>query len=390
MAGRQVLAQLGRNDLVLSSQPEITFFLEQYKSQGPFATRVIDVAFQNAPQFGTDSTVVLPVNGDLVTAMYARFNLPQLVGVAFFGRPGLLMIERVELYSGSQLIERIWGEFIVLANECEVPSGQQPGLNNLYGGPASGGLTTITPLTTYTVPLRFKALRHGLPVTPDLQVRIILNPVTKFSAENVSIPLDFKLFVEYVFLGDAERDWISRQGKRLYLCESLERARFLASAGTSNIRCVTDFLHPIKELFFTVQNSDAIGFDYTLDNSTTHQLRSLGMTFNDATRLEPEIGTTLYLGSAQFMEYHTRVPTIPFYMYSFSLDPEGDAPSGAVNFGRIKNQYFDLYLNASTRNVSRIITIWARYYQFIEVDGFKSMRVLFDNTSDTGTSAILP
>ena len=60
------------------------------------------------------------------------------------------------------------------------------------------------------------------------------------------------------------------------------------------------------------------------------------------------------------------------------------------NFGRIKNQYFDLYLNTGAQKVSRIITIWARYYQFLEVDGFKSMRVLFDNLSDTGVSAILP
>ena len=389
MAGRQVLAQLGRNDIVLSSQPDITFFLEQYKSQGPFATRVIDVAFQNAPQYGTDSTVTLPQNGDLVTAMYARFNLPQLVGVAFFGRPGPLMIERAELYTGTQLIERIWGEFIVLANECEVSSGQQTGLTNLYGPPATGG-ATVAPATTYTVPLRFKTIRKGLPVTPDLQIRLVLNPVAKFSAENVNITLDFHLFVEYAFLGDAERDWITQRGKRLYLCENLERARFLAPTGTSNIRCVTEFLHPVKELFFTVQNSDAQGFDYTLDSSNVHQLNSLGITFNDATRLDTTIGTTLYLGTAQFMEYHTRVPTVPFYMYSFSLDPEGDAPSGAVNFGRIKNQYFDLYLNTGARSISRVITIWARYYQFLEVDGFKSMRVLFDNLSDTGVSAILP
>ena len=38
---------------------------------------------------------------------------------------------------------------------------------------------------------------------------------------------------------------------------------------------------------------------------------------------------------------------------------------------------------------NRVITVWARYYQFLEVDGNKSMRVLFDNISETGSSAIL-
>ena len=179
------------------------------------------------------------------------------------------------------------------------------------------------------------------------------------------------------------------------LCENVERARFLVPAGTSNIRCVTDFLHPVKELFFTVQNAGSIGFDYNLYSSNisglsnVDQLGSLAMTFNDSLRLDPAVATALYLGSAQFLEYHTRIPSMPFYMYSFSLDPEGDAPSGAVNFGRIKHQYFDFYLNPAPVAVGRIITVWARYYQFLEVDGTKSMRVLFDNISETGTSAIL-
>lgn len=398
MAGRQVLAQLGRNDLVLSGQPDITFFLEQYKARGPFATRVIDVAFNNQPQFGSDSTVEVPLNGDLITGLYARFNIPFDPNLSFYGSAGPLMIERVELYFKNQLIERLWGEFIVLANECEVSAGQQPGLNNLYGLPATyPGSVAFSPSTRYTVPLKFKALQKGLPVVPGLQVRVILSPASKFAPGHTSVPLDFHLFAEYVFLGDAERDWIAKKGPVLHLCENVERARFSAPLGTSNIRCVTDFLHPVKELFFTVQNANAVGFDYNLYSSNVsglsnvNQLNSMAMSFNDSLRLDPAIGTALYLGTAQFLEYHTRVPSMPFYMYSFSLDPEGDVPSGAVNFGRIKHQYFDFYLAPVPVPTARIITIWARYYQFLEVDTARGfVRVLFDNISETGSSAPLP
>jgi hypothetical protein len=399
MAGRQVLAQLGRNDMILSGQPDITFFLEQYKARAPFATRVIDVAFRNQPQYGSDTTVELPMNGDLITAMYARFNIPTTPDLTFYGSAGPLMIERVELYYNNQLIERLWGEFIVLSNECEVPSGQQGGLNNLYGLPAVYPLQlAFAPNAQYTVPLRFKTLQKGLPVIEGIQFRVILNKLEKFSPDKVNINVDFHLFVEYAFLGDAEREWITKKGKRLYLCENVERARYIAPAGVSNIRCITDFLHPVKELFFTVQNQNAIGFDYNLYSSNisglsnVNQLNALAMTFNDALRLDPAVATYLYLGSAQFLEYHTRIPSMPFYMYSFSLDPEGDEPSGAVNFGRIKHQYFDFYLNpqpSAAAPVNRVITIWARYYQFLEVDDKKSMRVLFDNISETGSTAIL-
>ena len=396
MAGRQVLAQLGRNDMVLSGQPDITFFLEQYKARGPFATRVIEVAFNNRPQYGTDTTVEIPMNGDLITAMYARFNITPPLGLSLYGSAGPLMIDRVELYFKNQLIERIWGEFIVLTNECEVSSGQQPGLAFLYGSPAVYPLSTnFFPASMYTVPLRFKALQKGLPVIDGLQVRVVLNPVSKFATGATNLPVVFNLFAEYAFLGDAERDAIANRGKSIHLCENVERARFLAPAGTSNIRCVTDFLHPVKELFFTVQNSGTKGFDYNLYSSNVsglsnlNQLSSLAMTFNDALRLDPAVATALYLGSAQFLEHHTRIPSMPFYTYSFSLDPEGDDPTGAVNFGRIKHQYFDFYMNPVPVPVSRVITVWARYYQFLEVDGNKSMRVLFDNISETGSTAIL-
>ena len=396
MAGRQVLAQLGRNDLVLSGQPDITFFLEQYKARGPFATRVIEVPFANNPQYGSDTTVDLPMNGDIITALYARFNLGADPNLAVYGSAGPLMIERVELFFNNQLIERLWGEFIVLTNECEVSSGQQTSLVNLYGRPAIyPSVITFTANTKYTVPLNFKTLQKGLPVIAGLQVRVILSPVSKFASGRVSLPVDFRLLAEYAFLGDAEREWMARQGRRVYLCENVERARFSVPAGVSNIRCVTDFLHPVKELFFTVQNTDTVGFDYNLYSSNVsglsnlNQLNSMAMTFNDSLRLDPAVATTLYLGSAQFLEHHTRIPSIPFYMYSFSLDPEGSDPSGAVNFGRIKHQYFDFYLEPVPVPTTRTITIWARYYQFLEVEAGRGMKVLFDNISETGSSAIL-
>jgi hypothetical protein len=110
-----------------------------------------------------------------------------------------------------------------------------------------------------------------------------------------------------------------------------------------------------------------------------------------ALRLDPAVATSLYLGTAQFLEYHTRVPTLPFYMYSFSLDPEGEIPTGAVNFGRLKHQYFDFYLVPVPVPVDRVVTIWARYYQFLEVVLARgTIRVLFDNMGETGSSAILP
>lgn len=403
MAGRQVLAQLGKADIILSGRPDITLFLEQYKPQGLFATRVVNVQFESEPTYGTDSFVALPMNGDLMTAMYARFDVSAPPGTAFYDSAGALMIERAELYIGNQLIERLWGEFITLVNEVEVPKGQQVGLTNLIGGTALGG--TNAPLSRYVVPLRFKALERGLPVVPGMQFRIILNNFSDFCADStLTFPMTFNLLTEYVFLGESERAYIQKRGPTVYLAENVQRARYLVPAGTSNVRCMTNFLNPVKELFLTVQNQNAKGFDYWLDSSNIagpsysnnfsniNQLNSMAIYFNEAQRLDPLIGTNLLLGTAQFIENHTRVPSRPFYMYSFSLDPESPRPSGAVNFGRLKHQYFDLYLARQNPALAqnRIVSIWARYYQFLEVDGFKTIRVLFDNMDETGQSSFIP
>lgn len=402
MAGRQVLAQLGKADVILSGQPEITLFLEQYKPQGLFATRVINIQFEKEPMYGSDAFVDLPLHGDLITAMYARFDVSVPAGTGFYDSAGALMIERVELYIGDQLIERLWGEFITLVNEVEVPQGQQGGLENLIGGILVG--TTNSVLPRYVVPLRFKSFERGLPVVPGMKCRVILNDVSKFCPDPLTpVTLTFNLLAEYVFLSESERDYISKRGPTIYLTENVQRARYIAPPGTANVRCVTNFLHPVKELFFTIQNQGATGFDYWLDSSNIssstyslnfsniNQLNSLGMYFNEGQRLDPLIGTNILLGTAQFIENHTRAPYRPFYMYSFSLDPESVRPSGSVNFGRLKHQYFDFFLAPQNPALAqnRIVSIWARYYQFLEVDGFKTMRVLFDNMDETGQSSFL-
>jgi len=173
---------------------------------------------------------------------------------------------------------------------------------------------------------------------------------------------------------------------------------------------VTDFLHPVKEMFFTIRNSSSTVTDYWFDYSNTYQggtstqawsntysninhLNSLGIYFEGIQRVNPLWATAIYLGTTQFLDYHTRVPNRPFYMYSFSLDPENPQPTGSVNFGRIKNQYFDFFLRPvpSWRKPSdRVLTLWARHYTFLEVDGFKTIKNVFDGKGDNGYLVYLP
>jgi len=394
MAGRQLLAQLGQADIILSGQPEITFFKEGYATQGLYASRVIEVSFKNDLNFGTEEQVEIPLNGDLMTSMYLDFTFPISYGQSFNPQAGLLMINFVELYSGSELIERLWGECIGLLNECQVPTSKQSSLTSILGGGTPGSLFVPTSYPfKFTVPLPFQCLRHGLPLVPGMNFRVGLNPTSSFLSGPVP-PVQIKFLTEFIVLSEPERNFIKNRGPTLYLGESIERAQFDVTTQSANVRCVTQFLHPVKELFFTIRNSSSLVPDYWYDYPNTLQgswsstfsninhLNSMAMYFEGVQRVNPTWATSLYLGTTQFLDYHTRVPTRPFYMYSFSLDPENPKPTGSVNMGRIKNQYFDFFLRPTTKD--RILTIWARHYTFLEIDGFKTIKNLFDGKGDDG------
>jgi hypothetical protein len=418
MAGRQLLSQLGQEDIVLSGKPEITFFKEAYPSQGLYASRVIDVPFKNVPTFGDEVSTEIPLNGDLMTSMYLAFTFGTNLGVSFNAQAGILMIDYVELYSGTELIERLWGEYIGILNECQIPTSKQAALTSIIGGGTP--TSTFTPANwsmapfKFTVPLPFQCLRHGLPLVPGMNFRISLNPPSSFLS-GTSIPsfipsMQFNFYTEFVVLSEPEKNFIKNRGPVIYLGESIEIAQFDVTNQSANVRCVTDFLHPVKEIFFTIRNSSSIAPDYWFDYSNTaqggtssqywsntysniNQLNSMGIYFEGIRRVDPLWATSIYLGTTQFIDYHTRVPTKPFYMYSFSLDPENPKPAGSVNLGRIKNQYFDFFLQPmpSWRSPSdRILTIWARHYTFLEINGFKTIKNLFDGKGDNGYLVYLP
>jgi hypothetical protein len=415
MAGRQLLAQLGQADIILSGKPEITFFKEGYAAQGLYASRVIDVTFKNSPSFGTEVETEIPLNGDLMTAMYLAFTFQTNLGLSFVPQAGILMINFVELYSGTQLIERLWGEYLGILNECQVPTSKQGSLTSLIGGGTPGNpfIPTVYPFK-FTVPLPFQCLKNGLPLVPNMSFRVSLNDTPSFlvgSSIPASIPtMQFNFYTEFVVLSEAEKNFIKKRGPTIYIGESIERSQFDVTTQSANVRCVTQFLHPVKELFFTVQNSSSSPPDYWFDFSNTaqggtlsqywsntysniNQLNSMAMYFEGVRRVDPLWATNTYLGTSQFLDYHTRVPTKPFYMYSFSLDPENPNPTGSVNFGRIKNQYFDFFLQPMPnwrKPSDRILTIWARHYTFLEINGFKSIKNLFDGKGDDGYLMYLP
>ena len=361
MAGRASLAYLGQEDVILSGLPEVTYFLEKYSGQTQFAYRVDEVQFQaDTAVFGGESYSILPKSGDLITNAYLKTTSPPL-GTTVLSSTGTLMLKYVDLYIGSQLVERLWGEFIEMKMDLEVPQTKQQALQTLTGK------NVTTPLAVYTVPLPFSCFKKGLPICAlddDVTIRVQFYPSSMFSSVITTVPINTILNIEYTYLSQYEVNFI-KETPQTFIFEQIQRIEFFAPVGLNLVTCPLQFVNPVKEMFIVIQNSSARGYDYTTDGSTD-QLNNLTLLFNTTERISATIGTPIFLRNIQALEFHTRIPDRLFYMYSFSLDPEQDEPTGHVNFSRIPNQTLIISMNTSTDN--RTIVIYAVNYNFLAIE----------------------
>jgi len=418
MAGRASLSFLGQEDISLSGDPQVTYFVERYAGQTQFSQRVDQVIFEEqSVTFGSENHRILPRKGDLITNMYMLVQFPNIGTV--LDSVGTLMFQYVELYIGSELVERLYGEYIEMAYDLTIPKGKQPALKFLTGKTLQ---FQNVPLGSYYVPLPFSLFDKGLPlcaIKDEVTFRIVWNPSTFFTQPPVQYTGIFTatLSVEYTYISDEEIRFIRGNGQtpkgsglgdapqvpqgpqgslqgqsrsepsgptspvpRIF--EQVQRNEFFIPQGVSNVQCLLNFYNPVKELFFVLQQDSARGYDYsntatasasTGTIGTTDLLNALQLNFNTTDRIEPRVGTPQFLRIIQPLEFHTRVPDRLFYMYSFSLDPEGDSPTGSVNLSIIKNQILYLSLNPTPTNVN--VRVYAVSYNFLEPSG----RVTFSN-----------
>lgn len=382
MAGRASLAFLGQEDLALSGDPEVTYFIEKYQRSTRYASRVDKVQFENGTiNFGQENIVYVPKSGDLITDMYLKVLFPSqaALGSQVLDSVGTLMIEFIEIYIGNLLIERIYGEWLEMKFDLEVPTGKQASLQGLIGkSPYATKTTYNTPASSYTIPLTFSCFAAGLPlcaIKDPVFFRISFRPSAFFTYPPVTYtaPVTAFLHVEYTYLSDPEVNYIKSR-PQLYPIQQVQRQAFFAPVGTSNVQCLLQFVNPVKELFFVIQNNTAQGYDFSNTASSTvglsfgtgDQLAQLNLFFNTTERISTDVGTPLFLSTIQALEFHTRNPDRIFYSYSFSIDPEGSSPAGAVNMSMIKNQILQLSLTSST--AAREIRVYAVNYNFLNFE----------------------
>lgn len=323
-----------------------------------FAEQTIRLQFPKDVHWGDDITVWIAKAGDLARTMYLRVTWPADAPTTVQPSAGTAMIDRIELSYKDHLVERIYGENLYMLGDLTVTEGKQSALTSMVG------TGTTTNLASYHIPLVFSILKKGLPLCAldePPKLRVVFKPSTYFTTAVYTKPIDVDLFVEYVYVTGAEREYM-RSHELVYVTQSFQRMSYRVPALETNVTIATSFVNDVKELFWVIQ-SDAASNVY--DYGATDQLVNLRLTLNGQDRITPDYATAQYLRVVQGLQCHTRVPDGRYYMYSFALEPENETPTGELNMTNITRQGHTLTLTSLAS--PRTVRIYALAYNLFSV-----------------------
>jgi len=384
-SGRVQLASVGVQDNFTVNEPSFTYFQKVYKKHTKFALETIDNPMDGAIDFGTQLVCVVPRRGDLIHTVHLRVELSGLYSPSFptsklgyTDSIGHAMIQWADLFIGGQLIQRITGEYMELYTDLCISKSQQPGMKYLVGRTlTSNGLGEAAPSTTYLIPIPFYFHKHdslNIPLTSlskqEVEIRIKLQPLSSlvvFSDTGEKGPADVQgtikklsLPVEYVFLSTEEASYMSSRTLD-YLISQVQLSRYTIPPGETASKILLQFINPVKELHFVIQNTDNQNAWFQFNDD----LVNLELDFNSEARISPSVANSLYLRIIQPFYSHTKTPDRLFYTYSFALNPENSEPTGQVNMSRIITKL--LTLNTVPSDVSREVRVYAVNYNVLRV-----------------------
>jgi len=392
------LVAYGAQDIYLTGNPQITFFKVVYRRHTNFAMESIAQTMNGTADFGSDVSVTISRNGDLVGRMYLEHNLVTTGSeeAAMVSNYGSRLMKSCELEIGGQKIDKHYGHWhSVWSQLTEMnPSGNSATLYNKMTGNgfglntkgASAG-TAAAPAWTGTdagqiqgrifVPLQFWFCRNpglALPLIAlqyhEVKVKIVFEDLKYLiwsdgdgtfgtgdaAAATAPTTKTFDLWTDYIYLDTDERRRFA-QVSHEYLIEQLQ---FSSHSGTAGAAATIDlnFNHPVKELIWTGGLSSVLPTVAGVATSGrgNTQITAVGGT-HSAYYTEQAIAGNWQLKlnghdrfAARDYKYFTRTQVWQHHtgygsannddsiaVYSFALKPEEHQPSGTCNFSRIDN-----------------------------------------------------
>lgn len=256
---------------------------------------------------------------------------------SYYDSVATLAIKTAELKIGGQSIETLTGEYIELWNDLNISYENQPALKLMTG--KGDNETQQLSARTYFVNLPFYFYNRpelAIPLVSldrqDVEVHITFNAFNNLTASaGISNPtLEATIITEYVYLSEPEINWF-RSNRVEQVVTQLQYATFRLQPNFTSGVFNLDVRNPIREMFFVIQVDGTYPYDYSGNG-----LESIGLSFNGYEVMNPSTNDAVSLGSLEPFNHYPNFPSRDFYMHSFCTNPTNPAPSGYINFSRIK------------------------------------------------------
>ena len=387
------LVAMGKQDVFLTGNPQITWFKMVYRRYTNFALESQQIYFDGDPDFGKRLTALVPRRGDLLGPITMEIVLPYVtmsdgtIGT-FVNTAGFALIEEISLEIGEQEIDKQTGEWMQIWSTVTTPASQRDALNNMVGRVDGLNLppTSIPPelcsvgtykygATKLYVPLQFWFNKNpGLylpllamqyhPVRINVKLRdlpsMIANSNMAAGCATVQpMPTkitEIRMWGDYVYLDTEERRrFVSNTHE--YLIEQIQftpKISLPEGINTHNVRM--EFNHPLREIFWVLQRDvmQTTHEWFNFGSSSSYEPGQSRDMLQDATLQVDgydrfDARDSGYFRLVQPYQYHTTTDVKQFiYMYSFALRPEDMQPSGSLNASRIDNMNLVVNLRPDT------------------------------------------
>ncbi len=389
LLGRGALVQLvsfGSEDLIILGEPQITFFKNVYKRHTDFSIESIQNLFTDIPGFNTTNTIIIRRQGDLISKLYLEVTLPHDINYTdsyWTNRIGFNLINRVELYIGKKLIDRIYGVWLHVWAELTHNTDMKQILNKMVGSTQnegySNGLSCNVP-HTLIIPIPFFFSKHiglSLPLNAirnnqDITLKFFFEKKEKCIQTGLIPSGDISnvsIWADYIFLETSENR-LFVQNELEYLIDVTQHLeRNLVVTGTKTIRL--PFNLPCKELQWIVYNTNRTGDKFTdlTNNSSNYSsnnsmVQKVQFKFNTKDVFSSGARDYKYFNYVQPYQHNQSYPDIGINTYSFCLYPNELEPSGFINFRHLKSAVMNI-----TTYENGYIHIFASSYNILKIKG---------------------
>ena len=418
------LACYGAQDIYLTGNPQITFFVAVYRRYTNFSIQNISQYFNGNSDFGQKVYCLVDRIGDLINQVFLRVKLPSLQNFNYVDEGGNLVeyywvnsvghaiVKIIEIEIGGVVVDRQFGLWLEIWSELTVPVNKRPGFYEMIGKSENPiNLANNGELDLY-VPLYFwfcKNIGLSLPLialqSQEVRFNVTFRKYEELIISSNGLPLDLGsnsleitqtyLDIDYIFLEDNERKIFAKNNHQ-YLIEQLQvYATSMTSNGLRqdptnplkkdripdlNQNILLNFNNPVKELVWVIQNSTVLSvypfggnewFNFSTQSYKNGKINGSDPLINGKLIFEGQdlidIKPAKYFRTVVPYQRHTNTPNNFIYNYSFSTNPEDFQPSGSCNFSRIDSQL--LYMEISDQLIDPIITVFATNYNILNIAG---------------------